>query len=57
MSDDAAVVATGHLARLNFDQRGARYDTAAIHRRVVDILVAGAAIEAGLRVLDVTTQP
>jgi hypothetical protein len=35
----------------------ARYDTADIHHRVVDILVAGAAIEAGLRVLDVTTQP
>ena len=39
----------------HFDQRGAAYDQAEVHHRIVAILAAGADIQPGLRVLDVAT--
>ena len=55
MSDRPAPASSGHPAQSHFDQRSATYDQAEIHHRVVAILVAGAAIEPGHRVLDVAT--
>ncbi len=53
MSGQAAPAS--HPAKSHFDQRSATYDQAEIHHRVVAILAAGAAMEPGLRVLDVAT--
>ena len=41
--------------RSHFDRRGATYDQAEIHHRIVAILAAGADMAPGLRVLDVAT--
>ncbi len=49
---------TDHPARpdrSHFDRRGATYDRAEIHHRIVEILAAGADIAPGLSVLDVAT--
>ena len=55
MSDYTAPANPRHPARSHFDRRGATYDQAAIHHRVVAILAAGADIEPGLRILDIAT--
>jgi ubiquinone/menaquinone biosynthesis C-methylase UbiE len=55
MSDQPAPASLTHPAKSHFDQRSATYDQAEIHHRVVAILAAGAAVEPGLRVLDVAT--
>ncbi len=55
MSDYSAPASPKHPAKSHFDQRGATYDQAEVHHRVVAILVAGADIEPGFRVLDVAT--
>lgn len=44
-----------HPAAPYFDQRAANYDQAEIHHRIVTILVMGADIQRGFRVLDVAT--
>ena len=54
MSDCASLNA-GHLTDSHFDHRGATYDEAEVHHRVVAILAAGADIKPGIRVLDVAT--
>ena len=43
------------LAASYFDQRATNYDQAGVHHRVVTILVAGADIQRGFRVLDIAT--
>lgn len=55
MSDHSAPASPRLPARSHFDRRGATYDQAEVHHRVVAILAAGADIEPGLRVLDVAT--
>jgi ubiquinone/menaquinone biosynthesis C-methylase UbiE len=42
-------------ATSHFDRRGATYDRDAIHHNVVSVLVAGAEIRSGFRVLDIAT--
>jgi ubiquinone/menaquinone biosynthesis C-methylase UbiE len=42
-------------ATSHFDRRGATYDRDQIHHRVVSLLVAGAEIRSGFRVLDIAT--
>ena len=55
MGDHSAQPSPGHPAKSHFDQRGATYDQAEVHHRIVAILAAGAALEPGLRILDVAT--
>ena len=55
MSDYPAPASPAHSAKPHFDQRGATYDQAEVHHRVVAILVAGSDLKPGLRVLDVAT--
>ena len=44
-----------HPAGSHFDRRGATYDQSDVHHRIAAMVAAGAALEPGLRVLDVAT--
>lgn len=55
MTDYSVHPSPRHAARPHFDQRGPTYDQAEVHHRIVAILATGAALEPGLRVLDIAT--
>ena len=55
MKKRSELASFNHSATSHFDRRGATYDRDAIHHNVVALLIAGAEIRSGFRVLDIAT--